>query len=259
MVGLHARVLSKLEAGMSFKWVSDAQSFASSVAMSTVLPPQCWVSEDSLTYVVGTGTLTMSTLQAAIQAIMADIWGLYYRIVGNRRFVTTAAEDVVDDLSDTSRGFSFASNEPFGSRRNACFFHLVQLHNLCAVDSQRRISWNIPEVKNFLTICAKLWHRVAYLLSLTAQISIRLQQFMELTFVNGDRMRSFIWQAGEGIIMQAYSKTSHISDQDRYTPSFLHPDVSAILLEFLGGGLREAEALFVHVLSGGEAAQIHRT
>lgn len=244
---------------MSYKWIVEAQSHISSIAFKAVLPPSCWVSEDSLTYVVGTGTLKMATLQAAIPAITADIWKLYDRIVGGRRFVTTRPEDVIDDLSDTSRGYSFASNEPFGSSRHACFLHLVELHNLCTIDSRGRLSWNRPELHNFLTICAKLWRLVAYQLSLTAQISIRLQQFMELTFVNGDRIRSFIWQGGEALMMQGYSKTSQMTDEDRYMPAFIHPTISEILVEFLGGGLREAEALFVQVLSGAEAAQIHRT
>lgn len=243
---------------MSYKWVVETQSHVSSIAMSAILPPSCWVSDDSLTYVVGTGTLKMATLQAAIPAIEADIWALYDSIVG-RRFNTTRTADVVDDLSDTSRGYSFASNEPFSSNRHACFFHLVQQHQLCTVDSLGRTSWNRPELKNFLTLCARLWRLVAYHLSLTAQISIRLQQFMELTFVNGDRMRSFIWQAGESIMMQAYSKTSQMTDEDRYMPAFIHSTTSDILLEFIGGGLREAEALFVQVLSGAEAAEIHRT
>lgn len=243
---------------MSYKWIVETQSHVSSVAMKAILPPSCWVSEDSRTFVVGTGTLQMATLHAAIPAIIKDIWELYDQIVG-RRFVSTRPEDVIDDLSDTSRGYSFASNEPFSSRRHASFFHLVDRHKLCTVDSRGRISWNNPELSNILTICAKLWRLVAYLLSLTAQISIRLQQFMELTFINGDRLRSFIWQGGEGLIMQAYGKMSQLTDEDRYMPSFIHPTVSPILLEFLGGGLREAEALFVQVLSGSEAAQIHRT
>lgn len=244
---------------MSYKWTRETQNHLSSIAMKAVLPPSVWVSDDSLTYVVGTGTLKMETLQAAIPTIEADIWALYDSIVGGRRFNTTRAEDVVDDLSNTSRGYSFASNEPFHSNRHSCFIHLVQQNNLCTVDSLGRASWNRPELQKILTRCAKLWRLVAYHLSLTAQISIRLQQFMEHTFVNGDRMRSFIWQAGESLMMEAYSKTSQITDEDRYVPAFIHPSTSAILLEFLGGGLREAEALFVQVLSGSEAAQVHRT
>lgn len=190
---------------------------------------------------------------------MRDIWKLYDSIVGGERFVTTLPEGIVDDLSNTTRGYSFLSNEPFHSARHAVFFRLVTRHRLCTVDSLGRIAWNVPAVHNLLARAAKLWRLLSYLLAMTSQISIRLRQFMELTFVNADRMRSIIWQSGEALIMLNYSKMSQITDQDRYSPAFIHRDVSLILLEALGGGLREAEALFVHVISGSEAAQVHRT
>lgn len=126
------------------------------------------------------------------------------------------------------------------------------------MDFLNRIAWNIPAIHILLACAAKLWQPPSFLLALTSQISIRLQQFMELTLVNADHMCSIIWQNGKALIMLNYSKMSQITDQDHYFPAFIHCNVSLILLEALGGGLREAEALCVHVISVAEAAQVHR-
>lgn len=60
-------------------------------------------------------------------------------------------------------------------------------------------------------------------------------------------------------MMQLYRKMNQMTDEDRFSPTFIHRLVSIMVLELLGGGLRESEAIFVHVLSGPEAAQTHRT
>lgn len=260
LIAMHENILSMQQVGMSYKWVRDTQSHVSSVAMKELRPPSCWVSEDSLTFAVGPDSLHIDHLRQAIPKIMEDIWGLYDELVGGKRFVTIPIEDVVDDMSNTTRGYSFLSHEPFASRKHDCFHHVVQLHNLCMVDGRKRISWNLPGVDRFLHTSAKMWRLIGYVLSFTAQISIRLAQSMETTFINADRMRTFIWQCGEGLMMGGWSKSSQITDEDRYLPAFIAQLIAAILLEIIGSGLREAESLLVLAKTKDQSmAQVHRT
>lgn len=244
--------------GMPYKWICDTKGYVSSVAMTETRPPNCWVSPDSRTYVVGIGALTIDTLRAGLQEVVKDIWKMHDRLVG-KRFVSSSPEDIVDDLSNTTRGYSFLSEEPFSSRRYLCFFHIVETQKLGIIDAQGRFSWNKPAIEHYLANTAKLWRLVAYIQSFGGQISIRLRQYTEFLLVNCDRQRSLIWQAGELLALLPDSKMTHITEQHRYQAGFVHPLIAAIFLEFIGGGLREAEALLVHVLKGPEAAQIHRT
>lgn len=257
---MHEKILSLHQTGMSYKWVRDNQTHISSVAMKEVRPPNCWVSEDSLTFAVGADSLHIDHLRQAIPKIIEDIWGLYDELVGGRRFVDIPLQDVVDDMSNTTRGYSFLSNEPFASRKHQCLNHVVQLHNLCMVDGRKRISWNIPGVDRFLHTSSKMWRLAGWLLSFTSQISVRTPQFMETTFINADRMRSFIWQCGEGLMMGGWSKTSTITDEDRYLPAFIAQLISVILIEIIGSQIREAEALLILAKTKDQVkAQIHRT
>lgn len=243
---------------MSYKWAQEAQNQVSGYAFREVRPPGCWVSEDCNSYVAGTSTLTLATLRSAMQQVVRDIWDMYDELVG-KRFVTCALEDVVDDLQNTTRGYSFLCEEPFASRQNACFLHVIQKHSLCDVDAVGRFSWNEHGVKKFLEACARMWRVFSWGLSYTAQISIRRTQFQEAKFINDDHMRSFIWQAAEMMMLLIYSKNSHSMDEDRYYPAFVHRLFAELLLELLGGGLRNAEAYLIHATGGAAMAQVHRT
>lgn len=244
---------------MAYRWICDTQNFVSSIAMTETRPPNCWVSPDSRTYVVGVGALTLDTLRAGLQEVLKDIWKMYDRITGGKRFVSGSPEDIIDDLSNSARGYSWLSEEPYSSSRYVCFFHIVETHKLGIIDGQGRFSWNKPSIEQFLGTTAKLWRLVAYIQAFGGQISFRLRQYMEFRFANCDRQRSLIWQAGEPVTLLPDSKMTQLTEQHRFLPGFVHMMIASVFFEFLGGGLRECEALLVQVLKGAEAAQIHRT
>lgn len=258
---IHEKVLTLAPSaiGMNFKWTREAQNRVSGYAKRETRPPGCYVSEDCNNYVSGTSTLTLTVLRSAMQQLIRDIWATYDELVG-KRFVTCALKDVVDNLQNTTRGYSFLCEEPFSSRQNACFYHVIERHSLCDIDGVGRFSWNQQAVKKFLTGCVRLWRLFSYGLSYTGQVSIRRTQFQEAKFINDDHLRSFIWQSAEVLMFLIYSKNSHSMDEDRFYPAFLHQLFAEILLELLGGGLRNAEAYLI-LASGGDAAmaQVHRT
>lgn len=243
---------------MSYKWILDTQGYVSSRVYKEVRPPNCWVSDDAQTYVVGTSALHLDTLRAGLKRLVADIWDLYLGIVGER-FALGTPHDVEDDLSNSSRDYSFLSEEPFVSHRHDLFHHLVKTHHLCVLDSNGRISWNTAAVEALLGRCANIWRLLSYAQSFFGQISIRLRQYMEYRLVNNDRLRSGIWQAGELLHLLPDHKSSKLTQQDRYLPAFTPPELNELWFELLGGGLREAEALFVFLLEDVAAAHTHRT
>lgn len=243
---------------MNYKWVQEAQNRVSGYALRETRPPGCWVSEDCQSYVSGTSTLTLTVLRGAMQELIRDIWTTYDELVG-KRFVTCALKDVVDDLQNTTRGYSFLSEEPFASRHNACFYHVLERHSLCDIDGLGVFSWNQQAIDKFLSGCVRLWRLFGYGLSYTGQISVRRTQLHEAKFLNDDHLRSFVWQSAEVLMLLLYSKNSHSMDEDRFYPAFLHQLFAEILLELLGGGLRNAEAYLIHVKGGAAKAQVHRT
>lgn len=157
LITMHKNILSMQQVGISYKWVGDTQSHVSSVAMKELWPLSCWISEDSLMFAVGPDSRHVDHLRQAIPKIMKDIWGLYDELVGGKHFVTIPIEDVVDDMSNTTRRYSFLSHKPFTSRKHDCFHHIVQLHHLCMVDGCKCILWSLPGIDHFLHTSAKMW------------------------------------------------------------------------------------------------------
>lgn len=243
---------------MSFKFVHNTQNYITKIAHSETRPPNYWVSEDALTYVVGRSSLTIDALRSGIQAAYRELWSLYAELVGDRR-VTTPLTDVVDDISNTTRGYSFSSEPPFAARKHDCFLHVVKTKKLAAVDANGNFAWNKPATTQWLLTAAKFWRVLGWTLSITCQISTRLTQFMETTLINADHLRSLLVQGGEMLLLGRNHKAGHITERDACTPGFVPKPLAEIIFEALTGGLRETEAIFIHFEHGPEAAEIHRT
>lgn len=246
---------------MSRKFVHDAQGYITGQAHREVRPPNYWVSEDGLTYVVGRYSLTIHVLRRGIQDAYNSLEEKYKRLVGDWVPATDAhpLADIIDDLGNTTRGYSFLSESPFAEHKYDCFFRVVAFRRLGAIDSHGNFCWNKPAVLAFLKDAADLWVDFGWLLSLTGQISTRLTQFMEVTFCNADHLRSFIFQAGELILLPRNHKPGHMTERDACTPGFVPFCLIRLFVRFYGGGLREAEALFTFFLTAGDAAELHRT
>lgn len=258
MLGLHENVLSVGIGGSNWKYVRDAQSYVSFIARTETRPPNYWVSEDGLTYTVGRYSLTMDVLRSGIQDAYRELESLFQEIVGERNF-HFSMKDLVDDISNTTRGYSFLSEAPFAARKHDLFLHVLKEKKLAKVDAQGNFAWNKPAMRRWLLITAKFWRIVAWLLSITAQVSTRLAQFMEITLCNADHLRSIIIQAGEMILLLRNHKASHLTERDGWIPAFVPPFLAKMIARALLMGLREAECIMIYHECGREASEIHRT
>lgn len=154
---LYKNVLSLGVPGITFKFCHDSQTFVISQAHKEMRPPNCWVSEDAMTYVVGRHTLTISTLRAGIQDAYDTIWAKYQSLVGDWRGVTCPLSAIVDDMNNSTRGYSLISESPFQEHKHDCFFHLVKFKHLSVFDNKGGFCWNQPAMKAFLRDAADLW------------------------------------------------------------------------------------------------------
>lgn len=166
---------------------------------------------------------------------------------------------MVDDISNTTRGYSFLSEEPFASSKHTCFLHVVKTKRLTMLDSNGRLVWNKPATKQWLLTESKYWRIIRWLLTFTGRISTRLAQEMENTMCNDDNLRSLIIQCGEMLNMGRNHKTGHILEQDAFDPAFVPSTLAGYIVQGLAGGIRETAAIMIHHEVGAEGAEIHRT
>ena len=238
--------------------VVDLSKFATWLVQSEMKDPKVMISKDYTSFTVGTQTMSLSKLREGLSELTGQAWKMYFAITQSEPVIKEGIQ-VVDDASNDSRGYSFLDEGPLCERRRNMFCQLVEKYDLAGIASHGMLCWNIPQVKVLLEKCERLWDAVLHLLFITLGVSTRVAQFVRLQIRNGDRQRNLQFWNGEMYFVTRDNKTSSTSGKDSCTPSFPPSQVSAILLELLGGGLREAEAILTGVVYGDEAMELHRT
>ncbi|KAI9568143.1 hypothetical protein HD554DRAFT_2038970 [Boletus coccyginus] len=254
---LHASVL-KLGTPTPFNMVTELSQYASSLVLLEVKDPKVTISGDYGAFTVGTQTMVLDKLREGLGKAIDGAWTAYGDIVQCDR-VVPAEIHVADDVSNDLRGYSFLHERPFCEKPRAMFYRLVNVYRLASVDYEGTLCWDIPQVKSLLAKCERMWDAVLHILFITMGVSTRVSQFMRSQIRNGDRQRNVEFRNGEMFFVTRDSKTSSAAGRDSCIPSFPPPQASQLLLEFIGGGLREAEALLVGVVYGAESMELHRS
>jgi len=237
----------------------EMQQFASSLAYNQTQEPRVYVAPDFTWISIGVETMHLDRLREGIRELI-DALALRYRILTkDNRIVKPGLGNLTDDITNSTRGYSFMSEEPFHTKRHSLFLFLVTEWNLAMIDSAGRIAWNIPEIKDFLRRTLRVWEPLYHLLFITTHISSRGTQFIEHQIRNAERHRNLFVQGGEMFILTGYSKTTSITNRYACTPGFIPEEVASWVLELLGGGLRTAEAILAGVAYGREAEHQYRT
>jgi len=239
--------------------VFEAQQFASSLAFNQIQEPKVFVDPDYKWITIGKETMHLDKLRSGVQELLSVLESRYLKLTRGNKVLSRMPDQVQDDLTDTCRGYSFLSEEPFYGKRHSLFLFLVEEYNLAMVDNQGRISWNIPEIKDLLRTSLLVWEPLYHLLYLTTHISCHGTQFVNHQISNADRHRNLFMQGSEMFILTGYSKRTSVTDRDSCTPGFLPTQVTQWMLEMLGGGLRTAESLLAGIVYGEESEHLYKT
>jgi len=237
----------------------EYQQKATYLALSQTQEPKVFVDPEYKWISIGKERMYMEKLRSGIQELLNDLESRYLQLTRGNLIVKHAPDDFDDDLNNTNRSYSFVCEEPFHSKRNSLFLYLVEEYNLAFVDGAGSLSWNIPKVKDLLAVSSQVWEPLYHLLYLTSHISTRGTQFIEHQIANADRHRNFFVQGGEVFILTGYSKKTNTSGLDSCIPGFLPKPVAKWVLELVGGGLRNAEAILGGIAYGEESEHFYKT
>ncbi|KAG0692522.1 hypothetical protein DFH29DRAFT_882371 [Suillus ampliporus] len=255
---VHERVLS-LGRPTTFNMLYEMQQYASSLAFSQTQEPKVFVDPDFKWISIGKEKMVFDKLRGGIRELINTAKLRYAALTDNNTILTQMPDHVKDDLTNTTRGYSFASEDLFHKKRHSLFLFLVEEHGLAMVDNEGRIAWNIPAIKDFLRRSLRAWEPLYHLLYVTTHISCRGTQFVDHQISNADRHRNIFMQGQEMFILTGYSKKTSLTDRDSCIPGFVPQDVMLLTLEMLGGGLRTAESILAGVAYGKEAEHAYRT
>ncbi|KAG1785486.1 uncharacterized protein HD556DRAFT_1314257 [Suillus plorans] len=255
---VHDRVL-RLGRPTTFNIIYEMQQYASSLVFSQTREPNVYVDPDVKSITIGVHTMHMDKLRDGIQRLLQVSKSRYSALTNDIFMLKMVPEQVKDDLTNSTRGYSLVSEDPFFKNRHAMFFYLVDHYDLAMVDNAGRIAWNIPGIKDLLRRSSCVWEPIYHLLYITTHISCRGTQFVDHKISNSDRHRNLFMQGMEMFLLTAYSKRTGITDRDSCTPGFVPKDIAFLVLEMIAGGLRTAEAILAGVAYGAEAEHLYRT
>ncbi|KAG1788380.1 uncharacterized protein HD556DRAFT_1312140, partial [Suillus plorans] len=258
VIRVHQRVL-RLGRATTFNIVYEMQQYASSVSFNQTKEPNVYVDPDVKSITIGTETMFMDKLRDGIQRLLQDLKFRYLELTHDVVMLKVVPEQVKDDLTNSTRGYSLLSEEPFYRKRHDLLFHLVDEYDLAIVDNAGRLAWNIPAIKDLLRRSLRVWEPLYHLMYITTHISCRGTQFIDHKVSNADRHRNLFMQGNEMFLLTGYSKKTGITDRDSCTPGFVPKDIAFWVLEMLAGGLRTAEAILAGVAYGTQSEHIYRT
>jgi hypothetical protein len=257
LVSLHNRVLA-LGQSTPFNYLSELQQFASSLALNQTKDANIFIDPAYKWMSINGCTLHFTKFRDGIASLIQSIQEKY-SILTDGYWSTLDPSPCPDDFANSQLGYSFLDEQPFKATSHNLLHILVQKHHLASLDSEGSLSWNPVQVKKVLHLAEEIWMQMYHVLYLTAHIGTRATQFLSIQIRNGDRQRNVFVQGDEMLFISRYSKTTNITDKDSCIPAFLPKPVRRLLLELLGGGLREAESILVGVLHGQSARSIYRT
>ena len=165
----------------------EHQAFTSSLVFAHVRPPNVWWSMDFKMIMCDGNILTMDSVWEAIQKLIAEAWELYDQIMGGCRFATHLPKEFADDINNLTRGYSFLHCAQFTNCPNEFLLYLWSPDspwNIGTVYNGETMSWNVPDIQQFLVLTAKFNKTLSVLCFFCLTISTQVTEFLAGKFAN---------------------------------------------------------------------------
>lgn len=243
----------------TFNMIWELQQFASSLAYGQVKDPDVFVDPGYAWISIHGKVLHLERLRGGMQDLLREVKDSFIALNGEAAWPVLQNDPIMENLSNTQRGYCFLQEDPFSKRKYDFFLSAVQRHKLGTLNTEGAWIWNNLAIRKFLDRADAVWGHFIHMLYVGLQLSTRVTQFLQYQIQNADRPRNFVFQGKECIVINRYSKTTNAKGKDDCIPAFLSAPLAEILLVLLGSGFREAQALLVGVVYGSEARWCYRT
>lgn len=239
--------------------IFELQQFVSSLVYNQVADPHVYVDPKHQWISIGKETLHLQKLREGMQRLIQTVKDMYIELSGDSSWPGLPEPlSIVDDLSNTTRGYCFLEEEPFRWRMDSFFLSLVERRKLGTLTGPGQWAWDMVAVREFLERADRLWCHLVHALFVGVHLSTRVAQFLQHQLRNVDRPRNLMFQGEEGFFLTRYSKTTNLKGVDSCTPAILSQPLKELLLVLLGSGFREAQAILAGLEHGEEACWLYR-
>lgn len=250
----HPRLLGTSSLG-PFNTVCEMQAFASTISKHQVNAPQItWSRERDKVYYKG-NCLKVDALRKGLQDMMKDVSSQMDEIENGKPIAYSIPEDLIDDMSNTSDGYTWLNGARF-TDEDALLKTLLEDEELglLQLDSAGKPTWNTIKARRILSKLSKINRMLSVLLHIVPGQPSRGTEHVDVKIRNCWRQRNLFWHDGRLWFVMQYTKTTNVTGHDMFLPIMLPENLSKLLERYLLV-FRPLERVLGHVLHGKKALE----
>ena len=240
-----------------FNSIFEMQQFASAIAKNRAAPPVINWSDDYSKLTVRGQCIKLDSVRAGLQEMESKAWEILDDITLKERIPYNIPKDMVDDMTDSSIGYSWLDNGPFTESENALLQKLMQdPASKLGYKENGKLKCNMVAAVGLMDKLAEVNRLLSVLLHIAPSQPARGTEHVDQKIRNSWRLRNLFHQDGKLWMVTQYTKTTNLTGRDVFIPMIV-PDRLAKLLEYYLVVFRPLETTLAGIIYGKDAAQLY--
>ena len=240
----------------AYSSIVQLQSYASTLAKQQVSPPDIVWSHDRSKVAYKGEWLVLDNLRNGLNKMGEDVEKLMDDIALGTKIPYAIPDNLKDDMSDSSIGYSWLDNAHFMEEEDALLKLLINDPNfkLAELDRSQNFCWNHVRAHSLMMKLTQINRLLNVLLHIIPDQPARGTEHVEIKIRNNLRHRNVFWHDDRLWIVTQYTKTTNLTGHDSFLPMMLPRRLSRILERYLIV-YRPLEKVLGNVLYGKNAMQ----
>ncbi|KAK0447520.1 hypothetical protein EV421DRAFT_1706409 [Armillaria borealis] len=229
----YAKHMLSSESGTGpYALVTEAQGFASGLALYQPSPPTTRVSADGLTIFHKETVFHVPSWRAGLRQMMDFVIASQDSLIGEADSFTIP-DFIPDDWGKESRGYSWLNNADFGVHSYALVKNLMADPSNVSVGEDGSLMYNFPKLEKLLSDIGEItWTLMFLCYMLPGQVN-RTEEFVEHKISNSTRPRTVLRSGLEMWLAIRREKKENIVQKATFIPALVPPELRIQLERYL--------------------------
>lgn len=200
--------------------IRELQHFASALAFAEPRAPRITLSEDVQTFGIHGKAFHLPTFRSGLQKLHTKLKEKIHKVLRGRKIPLHIPEDLEDDMSNTTRGYSWLDNATFTEKPYPLLEIIMEDpdQTLCWKDREGNLHFNAKEANDFMQECSSINKDLSIFDNTTHSQPHRGTEFIDAKIRNSWRRRNSIRNLGRLYWVEQYTKNTNGKKMDTFIP-----------------------------------------
>jgi hypothetical protein len=208
-----------------YNTIQELQTFASCLAIVEPRPAKIVLSDDLQTLTVNGKPLSLQQWRSGTQRAMQDMEDLIMKVLKGKEIPFTIPDDIMDDMTDTTMGYSWLNNAKFTEDDNPllkCYLNDPD-SPIGYQSADGHFHFHVDHIMPIMETMAQINKLHCFLSNQVNSQAIRGTSLADLRLQNAHRHRNHHKANGETHHIIQYTKTTNNREMDIYLPVLMNP------------------------------------